>query len=182
MSQTCQTRKSACLDRDEQAPILMALRPGDGDATYPAWSEHYARDVVSAEAFAYGDRIDALLAAAMPAKYVSDTRYHFFSQGGNVDLLDEVTKREAVQRADLESTIAELFRHFGAHSRNLVRGLLRASDRCLRSGIQQVDVTKQCGWCLSWVIRVVLTAQPSLPVYPDKRTFSVPVSMSQRCQ
>jgi hypothetical protein len=114
-------------DRDEQAPILMALRPGDGDATYPAWSEHYARDVVSAEAFAYGDRIDALLAAAMPAKYVSDTRYHFFSQGGNVDLLDEVTKREAVQRADLESTIAELFRHFGAHSRNLVRGLLRAS-------------------------------------------------------
>src|ERR1017187_5834759 len=32
-------------DRDEQAPILMALRPGDGDATYPAWSEHYARDV-----------------------------------------------------------------------------------------------------------------------------------------
>ena len=114
-------------DRDEQAPILVALRPSDGDATYPAWSEHYARDVVSAEAFAYGDRIDALLAAAMPAKYVSDTRYHFFSQGGNVDLLDEVTKREAVQRADLESTIAELFRHFGAHSRNLVRGLLRAS-------------------------------------------------------
>jgi hypothetical protein len=114
-------------DRDEQAPILVALRPSDGDATYPAWSEHYARDVVSAEAFAYGDRIDALLAAAMPAKYVSDTRYHFFSQGGNVDLLDEVTKREAVQRADLEATIAELFRHFGAHSRNLVRGLLRAS-------------------------------------------------------
>jgi hypothetical protein len=38
-----------------------------------------------------------------------------------------VTKREAVQRADLESAIAELFRHFGAHSRNLVRGLLRAS-------------------------------------------------------
>jgi hypothetical protein len=114
-------------DRDEQAPILMALRPGDGDATYPAWSEHYARDVVSAEAFAYGDRLDALLAAAMPAHYVSDTRYHFFSEGGNVDLLDEVTKREAVQRADLESAIAELFRHFGAHSRNLVRGLLRAS-------------------------------------------------------
>jgi hypothetical protein len=111
----------------EPAPILAALRPSDRDTTYPVWSEHYARDVVSTEAFAHGDRLDALLAAAMPANYVSDARYDFGSQGGNVDLLDEVTKREAAQRADLESTITELFRHFGAHSRNLVRGLLRAS-------------------------------------------------------
>ncbi len=111
----------------EPAPILAALRPSDRDTTYPVWSEHYARDVVSTEAFAHGDRLDALLAAAMPANYVSDARYDFGSQGGNVDLLDEVTKREAAQRADLESTITELFRDFGAHSRNLVRGLLRAS-------------------------------------------------------
>ncbi|MFB9263125.1 hypothetical protein ACFFWD_08085, partial [Bradyrhizobium erythrophlei] len=111
----------------EQAPILTALRPSDRDATYPAWSENYVRDVVSAEAFSFGDRLDALLAAAMPANYVSDANYDFGSQGGGVDLLDEVTKREAGHRADLESAIIELFRHFGAHSRNLVRGILRAS-------------------------------------------------------
>ena len=111
----------------EQAPILTALRPSDRDVTYPAWSENYARDVVSAEAFAFGDRLDALLAAAIPANYVSDARYDFGSQGGEVDLLDEVTKREAAKRADLESAITELFRHFGAHTRNLVRELLRAS-------------------------------------------------------
>src|ERR1700738_4941248 len=31
-------------------------------------------------------------------------------------------------------------------------------------------------------IRVVLTARPSLPVYPDERTYSEPVGMSQRYQ
>src|SRR3979490_3647077 len=30
--------------------------------------------------------------------------------------------------------------------------------------------------------RVVLTTHPSLPVYPDKRTISEPVGMSQTCQ
>jgi hypothetical protein len=34
---------------------------------------------------------------------------------------------------------------------------------------------------LLWVIRVVLTARPSLPVYPDERTSSEPVGMSERC-
>ena len=32
------------------------------------------------------------------------------------------------------------------------------------------------------VNRVSLTIGRSLPVYPDKRTFSAPVGMSQRCQ
>ena len=34
---------------------------------------------------------------------------------------------------------------------------------------------------LLWVNRVVLTARRSLPVYPDERTYSEPVRMSQRC-
>src|SRR5229473_2503190 len=33
-----------------------------------------------------------------------------------------------------------------------------------------------------WVNRVVLTVRCSLPVYPDERTSSEPVGMSQRCQ
>lgn len=115
------------IDRAEPAPVLMALRSSRRDAAYPDWSERYARDVVSAEAFAFGDRLDELLAAAVPANYVSNPRYDFGAEGGAVDLLDEVGKRQATQRANLESTIAELLGHFGAHSRNLVRGLLRAS-------------------------------------------------------
>ncbi|HEV7375730.1 MAG TPA: hypothetical protein VGN95_13505 [Pyrinomonadaceae bacterium] len=79
----------------EQAPILMALHPSDRDVTYPAWTENYTRDIVSAEAFAFGYRLDALLAAAIPANYLSDVRFDFGSQGGEIDLLDEVRKREA---------------------------------------------------------------------------------------
>src|SRR5260370_36739765 len=32
------------------------------------------------------------------------------------------------------------------------------------------------------VIRAILTVRRSLPVYPDKQTFSEPVGMSQRCR
>jgi hypothetical protein len=35
--------------------------------------------------------------------------------------------------------------------------------------------------CLSWVKSAVLTVGGSLPVFPDKRTFSEFVGMSQRC-
>ena len=35
--------------------------------------------------------------------------------------------------------------------------------------------------CPSRVNRVVLTVRCSLPVYPDERTSSEPVGMSQRC-
>jgi hypothetical protein len=38
------------------------------------------------------------------------------------------------------------------------------------------------GPCPSRVIRVVLTARRSLPVYPNKRTFLGSVGMSQRCR
>jgi hypothetical protein len=37
------------------------------------------------------------------------------------------------------------------------------------------------GRCLSWVNRVVLTMRRPLPVFPDQRTFSESVGMSQRC-
>ena len=36
--------------------------------------------------------------------------------------------------------------------------------------------------CLLWVKRVILTVRRSLPVYPEKRTTSESVGMSQRCQ
>jgi hypothetical protein len=36
--------------------------------------------------------------------------------------------------------------------------------------------------CLSWVNRVILTVRRSLLVFPNNRTSSVPVGMSQKCQ
>jgi hypothetical protein len=45
----------------------------------------------------------------------------------------------------------------------------RASFLCERTSLQ-------------WVNRNGLTVRRSLPVYPEKQTFSEPVGMSQRCQ
>ena len=36
--------------------------------------------------------------------------------------------------------------------------------------------------CRTWVKRVILTVRKSLPVFPDKRTISGPIGMSQMCQ
>jgi hypothetical protein len=48
-------------------------------------------------------------------------------------------------------------------------------------GLRSADMTK--GLCVqSAVKRVVLTTRRSLPIYPDKQTFSGSVGMSQRCQ
>src|SRR6266478_2913810 len=38
----------------------------------------------------------------------------------------------------------------------------------------------QASFHTAWVIRASLTVRGSLPVYPDKQTFSEPVGMSQR--
>jgi hypothetical protein len=40
---------------------------------------------------------------------------------------------------------------------------------------------ERCSQCPFLVNRVVLTARPSLPVYPEQRTLSDRLGMSQRC-
>jgi hypothetical protein len=51
-----------------------------------------------------------------------------------------------------------------------------AKVRCNPKGLANVFA------CLFGVIRATLTARRSLPVFPDKQTFSTSVGMSQRCQ
>jgi hypothetical protein len=108
----------------KDAPIVKALQSDNADATYPAWSDFYLRDVVSAEAFAVADRLDAALKKAMPAHYVADPKFDFGSEGAGIDLLGEMQSRETAERNELDMIIVDLFRHFGAHSRNLVRALM----------------------------------------------------------
>jgi hypothetical protein len=119
---------NAAAQAREETAIVKALRPGPADGGYPAWSDLYVRDVVTAESFAYGDRIDALLSAAMPAGYVSDPAYDFGAKGGAVDLVSELAGGDAANRVALQAGIAELLGHFGAHSRNTVRGILKAAN------------------------------------------------------
>ena len=105
------------------SPLIEAVQAKARDGLYPAWSDFYLRDVVTQESFDYGERLNAALLTAFPAKYVADPAYDFGASGGSGDLIAEVAGRKPEERAPIEDAIRELIGHFGAHSRNLVRAI-----------------------------------------------------------
>jgi hypothetical protein len=115
----------AARDRLETA-LEKTLRNGDKDASYPAWSEFYARDVVSSQSYALGSKLTGILVDTLPAGYVSDPGFDFGVKESGIDLLAELGKQDASQRTRLDNALTELLGNFGAHSRNAVRGILKA--------------------------------------------------------
>jgi hypothetical protein len=116
----------------QETAVDKALRLADRDGGYPAWSDLYARDVVSRQSHAAGARLTGLLVAAMPAGYVSDPGFDFGVKEASIDLAGELGRQGAAtasERARLDAEIASLLANFGAHSRNLVRGVLKAGTR-----------------------------------------------------
>lgn len=106
-----------------------ALRNAAQDSAYPAWTDLYARDVVAREAHAAGGRAAATIVASMPPGFVSDPAFDFGVKEAEIDLVAEIAKRDPAKRAELDRLVAELLGHFGAHSRNLVRGVLKAAAK-----------------------------------------------------
>lgn len=106
--------------------VEQALRDSSTDASYAAWSDAYARATVARQAHALGDTATAQMLASVPPGYVSDPAFDFGVHAKRIDLRAEVARQGEAPRQALESTIATLMRNFGAHSRNLVRGLLPA--------------------------------------------------------
>lgn len=103
-----------------------ALRDISLDARYPAWSAQYLRDVVAREAFEEGPATDEAIVVGAPARYVTDPDFDFGAASG-IDLDADMRGRLQAQRHALQATIARLLGHAGAHSRNLVRGVLQAA-------------------------------------------------------
>jgi hypothetical protein len=103
-------------------PLELALRDATRDANYPPWSPDYVREVVASEAFAAGPATDAAVVVGAPARFVTDPAFDF---GANETLLGpELSQDLQGQRDTLQRQIAELLGHFGAHSRNALRGLM----------------------------------------------------------
>ena len=111
-----------------ETEIEIALRSQDNDGRYPPWSDLYARDVVSRQSHAYGARLTDILINAMPAAYVSDPKFDFGVKESSIDLAAQMSQVDQAKRAKLDQAIAELLGNFGAHSRNLVRGVLKAAQ------------------------------------------------------
>lgn len=106
-----------------------ALRELPQDAGYPAWTVLYARDTVAREAHASSEQTVRTILATVPAAYVSDPAFDFGVNEHDIGLLADIDKQGPTQRAELEQQVALLLARFGAHSRNTVRGILRAAQR-----------------------------------------------------
>ncbi|RZL35033.1 MAG: phospholipase [Rubrivivax sp.] len=107
----------------QDGALETALRDAARDRRYPAWSAGYVRDVVAAEAFAAGPATDAAVVVGAPAKFVTDPNFDF---AANEALLGPELARDMQGTRDaLHARLADLLGHFGAHSRNALRGLLR---------------------------------------------------------
>jgi hypothetical protein len=106
-----------------------ALAEPAKDASYPAWSDGYVRNVVTKQASEYGGRISEIIADSVPGKYVNDPKFDFGTQEAGINLIDVLSTAEPKAKANLDNAIAELLANFGAHTRNEIRGILKASNQ-----------------------------------------------------
>jgi hypothetical protein len=113
--------------RQQETELEKALHNQDKDQTYPDWSDRYVRDVVSLQAFKAANALVSNLVAAMPAAYVSDPGFDFGGEESSTGLLADSGRQARPERARLDALLADLMANFGAHSRNAMRGILRAS-------------------------------------------------------
>ncbi|HEY9106833.1 MAG TPA: hypothetical protein VIN58_09155 [Roseateles sp.] len=110
----------------QDTPLEIALRDGSRDVRYPTWSPAYVRDVVAAEAYAAGPATDAAVVVGAPAKFVTDPNFDFAANEARFG--PELSHDMQGQRDALQARIAELLGHFGAHSRNALRGLMKQAN------------------------------------------------------
>lgn len=103
-------------DGENASPLLQAYAQADKDASYPAFDSGYLRNVVSAQAFARADQLDALLAQSLTAAEQAPG----FSASNQLAV-------EPAPSAELNALLIELLGNFGAHSRNAVRASVPAS-------------------------------------------------------
>ena len=113
----------------QDTPMELALRNTQLDRNYPTWSDLYVRDVVSREAYAQGEKTAEVIIAAMPGAYISDPTFDFGVKEDSIDLLAAMDKQDSGKRAALDAQLTQLLGHFGAHSRNALRGILKTSAK-----------------------------------------------------
>jgi hypothetical protein len=75
-----------------------------------------------------GSRLTEILVDTLPAGFVSDPGFDFGVKESGIDLVAELEKQDSTKRARFDTMVTELLGNFGAHSRNLVRGVLKSGS------------------------------------------------------
>ncbi|RFO98412.1 phospholipase [Rhodoferax lacus] len=112
----------------QETALEKALRNTDKDRGYTDWSERYMRDVVSLQSSRAALALAQTLTAALPAAFAADAGFDLAARETGSNLLSELIKRDSPERNRLDAALAETMANFGTHSRNALRGILRASD------------------------------------------------------
>jgi hypothetical protein len=120
--------RNAATQKQETA-IEKALRNTDKDRSYSEWNDRYLRDVVSVQSANFGAQLVQIIVAAMPPGLVSDPSFDFGTKEDTITMVQELSSRNPADRAKLDAAVAELLGNFGAHSRNAMRGILKASNQ-----------------------------------------------------
>jgi hypothetical protein len=110
-----------------ETALEKALHKSEKDKSYPDWNDRYLRDVVSLQASRAAPALAQTLVLALPAVYVWDSGFDFAARQAGVHLLAELSRRDSPELTRLDASLAELLGNFGAHSRNALRSILRAS-------------------------------------------------------
>ncbi len=105
-------RMQQLMDEQAASPLLQAYTQNPQDS-YPAYSVDYAQQVVAAESYASADAFDELIGQWLARKPSAAPGF----SGGN-----QLAQAEADPL--LEQLLVELFKRFGAHTRNVVQTTL----------------------------------------------------------
>jgi hypothetical protein len=124
--QNCRMR-AAYERHDMNDALLRAVRDTAADGNYPPYADDAARQVISSQAHAAADAADRTLERRLPAKFVSDPAYVVGETEVGLDLFVLVKTLPPTAQDDMTNLVAGLMRHFGEHSRSLVRSLLVAA-------------------------------------------------------
>lgn len=111
---------------DRADPLLTALRDTAQDERHRVHGPRSLREVVSAEAAASADAVDAQLERSFPARYVDDPAQPLGNEADALDMTAIVQAAPAAERAALERELATLMARYGRHTRALLRALLAA--------------------------------------------------------
>lgn len=103
-----------------ESPLLTALKDQSNDLSYGSFSDSYARMVIAKEAYDASSKIDDLVLAALPKRFL-DPSFNFDGNGQHTNLFIELNKMPTNNKTKLDQALFSMMRSFGAHTRQSLR-------------------------------------------------------------
>lgn len=104
-----------------ESPVIKAAADISTDANYPAYTDHYLRQVIAKESHTLAKHIDDIVRQEFPERYVDDPNYVFYMTEPNINMLRIMRTHSPHSKDALETVITNIMRACGAHTRHIVK-------------------------------------------------------------